>query len=123
MEMNNPLLSGGVTMTAAVSSLARQARVHGQLAIQICEVMQTNVHLRELLRDRLRHGEADNVRALRPRNPRVSTAARNSPASLRDRIRQLDRDIERQIAVVDHHLRESRRLRELADRDARLHAV
>jgi hypothetical protein len=123
MEMNNTLLSGGVTMTASVSSLAQQARVHGQLAIQICEVMQTNVQLREILRDRLRNAEADNVRALRPRNSYVSAAARNSPASLRDRIRQLDRDIERQMAVVDHHLRESRRLRELAHHDVRLHGV
>jgi hypothetical protein len=112
-----------VTITASVSRLARQAQVHGQIAIQVCEVMQNNVQLRELLRERLRDAEADNVRTLRPRNPRISANARNSPAALRKRILQLDQDIERQTAVVDHHLRESRRLRELADREARLHGV
>jgi hypothetical protein len=110
-------------MTASVSGHAFQARVHGQIAIQICEVMQYNVQLRELLRERLRDAEADNVRALHPGGPRVSANARNSLPSLRKRILQLDQDVARQTAVVDHHLRESRRLRELAGREARLHVV
>jgi len=73
-----------------------EARVHGMVAIQLSEVMQGNVGRREDLRQKLiRQGDGDDP----------------SAAWLRSRIEELDQLIPQQVATVDWHLRESRRLR------------
>jgi len=74
-----------------------QARVHGMVAIQISELMQGNVGRREDLR-----------RQLVERQDRSDLSA----AWLCSRIEELDRLITQQVATVDWHLRESRRLRQ-----------
>jgi hypothetical protein len=74
-----------------------EARVHGMVAIQLSEVMQGNVGRREDLRQKLiSRGDGDDP----------------SAAWLRSRIEELDQLIPQQVATVDWHLRESRRLRQ-----------
>ena len=74
-----------------------QARVHDLVAIQIGELVQGNVGKREDLRRQLmERGDGCDL----------------SAAWLRSRIEELDRLITQQVATVDWHLRESRRLRQ-----------
>ena len=72
-----------------------QARVHGVVAAELSRVMQGKLAERE-----------DLCRQLRQR-PEISEL---SAAWLRLRIEELDRLITQQLATVDWHLRESRRL-------------
>jgi hypothetical protein len=74
-----------------------QARVHGMVAIQIGELMQGNAGKREDLR-----------RQLVERQDRSDL----SVAWLCSRIGELNRLITQQVACVDWHLQESRRLRQ-----------
>ena len=74
-----------------------QAMVHGMVAIQISELMQGNVGRREDLRQQLlSQGDRDD----------------SSAAWLRSRIEELDQLIAQQVATVEWHRRESRRLRQ-----------
>jgi len=74
-----------------------QVRVHGLVAIQVGELAQANVARREDLRRQLMGREDGNDL---------------SAAWLRSRIEEVDRLITQQVATVDWHLRESRRLRQ-----------
>lgn len=75
-----------------------QARVHGMVAIQLSEVMRGNLGKREDLRHQLiQRPDTDDL----------------SAAWLRLRIGELDRLVTQQVAAVDWHLRESRRLHQL----------
>lgn len=77
--------------------LQHQARVHGAVARQMCEVMQGNLHRRE-----------DLVRRL----------ADDPVAGLEDEIFAYDALISSQTTAIDRHLNEARRLRsEAAWRD------
>ena len=79
-----------------------QARVHDMVSIQMRELMQGNLGKREGLRRQLTEQQA---------------TSELSAAWLRLRIEELDRLIAQQVATVDWHLRESRRLRQLSGAD------
>jgi len=76
-----------------------QARVRDLVSIQMREVMQGNPGQREGLRRQLTEQQ---------------DTSELSAAWLRLRIEELDRLIPQQVATVDGHLRESRRLRQLS---------
>jgi hypothetical protein len=98
--------------SAERARLLRKACVHGQVAVQISEIMQGNVAKRENLRQRLA--------GLRPPGDQAApgSATGTSPpsASLRHEIEVLDRIIAWHMKTIGWHQEEERRLRDQATR-------
>jgi hypothetical protein len=92
--------SPGVVNEGERARLLAQARVHSLVAAQISQLMRDNLGKREGLCRQLMTCQGDDELAA---------------AWLCSCVEQLDRLIIQQVATVDRHLRESRRLRQLAD--------
>jgi len=105
-----PALDDDARDSAERARLLRTAHAHGQVAIQVSEIMQGNVTKREDLQHRLTalrwaSGKAADISA---------TGHAVPSASLRDEIGMLDRIIAWQLTTINWHRAEDRRLRDQA---------